>query len=61
MLEGMRDPTGRSLHDRDTGAASETRQMVEADRRVAPERAAPYALVIAAIFVVIAVLLIVFR
>lgn len=56
----MRDPSGRSLHDRDTGVASETRQMGESERQL-EGRAAPYVVVVAAIFIVIAVLLIVLR
>jgi hypothetical protein len=46
---------------KDFDRASETRQMAESDRRPDAEKAGSYALVIAILFVVIAVLIIVTR
>ena len=58
----MRDATGRSLHDRpDAGQATETRQMAEEDQREPVEKAGPYALVVAALFVLAVVLIIALR
>jgi hypothetical protein len=57
----MRDPTGRSLHDRDAGLQSETRQMGESDRRGAEEKALPYVLAVMILFVVVVVVIIATR
>jgi len=57
----MRDPTGRSLHDRDAGAQSETRQMAESDRRGGEEKVFPYVLGVMIVFVIVVVLIIATR
>ncbi len=56
-----RDESGRSLHDRDAGIASETREMVEADRRTSRDKAAPFAIVVAILFVVAVVAIVALR
>jgi len=48
-----REPAGRSMHD----VSTETREMAEADRRTGEQKAAPYLLVVAALFVIVAVIL----
>ena len=57
MLSSMRDRSGRSLHDRDAGLASETREIGEKMRR-SEDRAAPYVLALAIVFAVVVGLLI---
>jgi hypothetical protein len=54
----MRDPLGRSLHDK----ASETRQLGEQDRRRGTEeKAMPYVLAVTVLFVLIVVAIIATR
>jgi hypothetical protein len=57
----MRDPAGRSLHDRDAGLHSETRQMGESDRRGSEEKALPYVLAVLVLFVIVVVVIIATR
>jgi hypothetical protein len=57
----MRDPAGRSLHDRDAGQATETRQMAESDRRGGEEKALPYVLVTVVLFVIVVIVIIATR
>jgi hypothetical protein len=54
----MRDPAGRSMHDRDP---TETREMGEADRRKPQDKVAPYAIAVALLFVLFVVYLLVTR
>jgi hypothetical protein len=58
----VRDPSGRSLHDRDAGLASETRQLGDAEREASLEaRAWPYLVALAALFVIAVIVLMVTR
>jgi hypothetical protein len=58
----MRDQAGRSLPDREAGEASSTRQMGESDRQRDPEeKALPYVLVVAVLFVLAVVVIIATR
>ena len=55
------DPAGRSLHDRDAGQATETRQMAESDRRNPEEKALPYVLAVIVLFALVFVAILVTR
>jgi hypothetical protein len=58
----VRDPLGRSLHDRDAEAQSETRQMAESDRRRGTdEKVLPYLLAVVVVFVLAVVVIIATR
>ena len=57
----MHDPAGRSLHERTDGLQSETRQMVESDRRGGEEKALPYVLAMVIVFVIVVIAIIATR
>ena len=57
----MRDPAGQSLPDREAGGQSETRQMVESDRRKPEEKAMPYVVAVAILFVLAVIVILVTR